>query len=182
MTPDAAVNQCCTDTIFQPAVSVSTVPVPETHAQVCALFGFTCLGAHNRQMCFPLEHNPILKIITERGRFPSDEFIKKFIPQPFLILEMRYRREPTIEEMYYYWEIEHQHVQEGETPVSIVEITKLGTGGSHIHLCGKPIGQNAVPGLSGVIFNHLGYPVEKGTRAFVHNYEIAILVPPDFPL
>ncbi|KKS29790.1 MAG: hypothetical protein UV60_C0004G0039 [Parcubacteria group bacterium GW2011_GWA2_43_11] len=176
----SADTRCNTDPVFQPATLIHTVPIPETPSQVCALYGFTCV--HNMKRNFPLENNPILKTIIEYGRFPSDEFIRKFIPRPFLILETRYGREPTIEEMYYYWESEHQHVQEGETPVFLVEVTDLELEGKNVLHRGKVIGSRFPQNPSVVIFNHLGYPVEVGIKVFVHNFEIAELVPLDFPL
>ncbi|KKS36769.1 MAG: hypothetical protein UU98_C0021G0006 [Parcubacteria group bacterium GW2011_GWD2_42_14] len=186
MMPCSTVAERSTNQIFLPVPPVYAVPVPKTPAQVHALYGFTCLGAHNTRRCFPLDLNPILRTIVKYSRFPSDEFIRKFIPRPFLILEGHSHKKCTMEEAYYFWRITHQIVREGETPVSIAEVTKFGPGGTYvgkpIHHRGKPIGSKALQYQSCVIFNHLRYPVEVGTKVFVHNFEIAELVPPDFPL
>lgn len=184
MTTYSSEIQCNTNPVFHPATLIQTVPVPETPAQVCALFGFTCLANHNRKMHIPLEKNPILKEIIEHGRFPSDGIIRKLLPRPFLILEGNSHRECTMEEMDYYWEVRHQDEQEEATPVSIVEVTKLGLVDTWRYHFGKPINSKVLhdPSWSCVIFNHLGYPIEVGMKVFVHNNEIAKIVPPDFSL
>jgi hypothetical protein len=164
-------------------VRPQSVPTPETPAQRCALYGFTCLGSHGgRNIPFDPENNPILRALRTYGSFPSDSAIREMLPRPFLTLEGHGTNTCTMEEMEHYWRVMHRRVPEGGTPVRVIEITKLGPGGKYNHLYGHPLGSDPMPTLSTIVFNSLGYNVGVGDLVFVHNFEIAEFVPPGFQL